>query len=723
MGMIWDDRLAEVWASPNKSGAGVVVGPYSLLTAWHVVRSAGSEGRVLARVVCRGAQEVPWVTMRVVTTAPAWDVALLTVDNMDESQGGWRVPVSASPTLVRLGTAAERDCEAVGFPDALVQQDPDGSPSSRVRQSEQAVGILLAGGQARPPVNPSRPLPAGWVPLDVSTSTPGLQAGWGGMSGAGVLLPAPDGRLVGLVVSAESEHQSRRLYLVPLADVLAAEPELEEAIVAAAGHGAVEVRNAPLYRRLLYSSCLDADGAPVVIRADTDLDRFGDGMIGVKPTSIAGESEYLDYVPRDGDGELQLALAAAVHAGRMLLVVGESAAGKSRSTVEAIRAELVGRRLLHPPPFGLSALLELPPVELSRAVVWLDEAQQYADAALADTLRRLAAVDVAVVGTIRRAELDLLLAAGEIRNPAGAALEDTTLVDQLPWLFEWSTQERSRVSDHVKDVSTRKAVEEGTPLGAWAVAGPQLLAQFERFKHDEAFPCTFRLVETVLGWYRTGIGRAMPRQVLIQQVTAAGCSSDEVQQAMNAATESVIGRGRLARYSLLRLSDVDDLVGVDDYLLNHDQQKDGLYVPDALWTAANRHAISSDERWRVGLAAFERDRLDVTLAVFGLLAAEGDPAALVNKAIILGMLERSQEAIGVYDEVVERFGDDPTPPLREQVAKALVNKAITLGMLERSQEEIGVYDEVVERFGDDPTPPLREITNVALQIRSRAGGG
>ena len=50
-------------------------------------------------------------------------------------------------------------------------------------------------------------------------------------------------------------------------------------------------------------------------------------------------------------------------------------------------------------------------------------------------------------------------------------------------------------------------------------------------------------------------------------------------------------------------------------------------------------------------------------------------------------MERSEEAIAVYDEVLARFGDATEPALREQVAKALVNKGVTLGALERSEDE------------------------------------
>jgi hypothetical protein len=164
-------------------------------------------------------------------------------------------------------------CEAVGFPESTVQHAAAGSPAARVRQSEHVVGTLLPTGQIKKPVNPVRPLPVGWRPLDVHTAKPELQEAWGGMSGAGVVLP--DGRLVGLVVTAESEKQLGRLYVVPLADVLAAQPALVEALEAVSGRVVVEVRHAPVYRRLLYGSSLDAGGGPVIIQVDTELERSG----------------------------------------------------------------------------------------------------------------------------------------------------------------------------------------------------------------------------------------------------------------------------------------------------------------------------------------------------------------------------------------------------------------------------------------------------------------
>jgi tetratricopeptide (TPR) repeat protein len=81
--------------------------------------------------------------------------------------------------------------------------------------------------------------------------------------------------------------------------------------------------------------------------------------------------------------------------------------------------------------------------------------------------------------------------------------------------------------------------------------------------------------------------------------------------------------------------------------------------------------------------------------------------ALYNQGGTLALLGRSEEAIEVYDELVDRFGN--ATELREQVARALYNKGVALGLLGRTEEAIGVFKEVVDRFGDATEPELRRI--------------
>jgi len=142
-------------------------------------------------------------------------------------------------------------------------------------------------------------------------------------------------------------------------------------------------------------------------------------------------------------------------------------------------------------------------------------------------------------------------------------------------------------------------------------------------------------------------------------------------------------------------------------------------VPEALWEEA-LHVSSSDLAptrellWRVGTAAYAEQQSQVALTAMRSLADTGDSAAMANVGLLLGDLGHHEDAVGVYDEVVARFGDAPEPAVREQVATALFSKGVTLGQLERPEDAVGVYDEVVARFGDAPEPAVREQVATAL---------
>jgi tetratricopeptide (TPR) repeat protein len=142
--------------------------------------------------------------------------------------------------------------------------------------------------------------------------------------------------------------------------------------------------------------------------------------------------------------------------------------------------------------------------------------------------------------------------------------------------------------------------------------------------------------------------------------------------------------------------------------------------------------IDSRARKQVAMALFNKgitlgtiNKSEEAIAVYDdLLRRFGDAQelelrrqvamALVNKGYRLGVLNKSEEAIAVYDDLVGRFGDAQEPALREQVAKALFNKGFRLGVLNKSEEEIAVYDDLVGRFGDAQEPALREQVAMVL---------
>jgi tetratricopeptide (TPR) repeat protein len=89
-------------------------------------------------------------------------------------------------------------------------------------------------------------------------------------------------------------------------------------------------------------------------------------------------------------------------------------------------------------------------------------------------------------------------------------------------------------------------------------------------------------------------------------------------------------------------------------------------------------------------------------------------SALINKGVVLSQLQWSEKAIAVYDEVVKRYGEAPEEALRVAVAKALVNKGVQLGQLQQNEKAITVYDEVVKRYGEAPEEALRVAVGKAL---------
>lgn len=89
------------------------------------------------------------------------------------------------------------------------------------------------------------------------------------------------------------------------------------------------------------------------------------------PEEVRWWEDLPDYLPRDHDEGLRRRLKAASAGGGFVVVVGDSATGKTRSLYEAVRTVLQGWHVLlpHDPAAISDAYGHLPP----RTVVWLDD--------------------------------------------------------------------------------------------------------------------------------------------------------------------------------------------------------------------------------------------------------------------------------------------------------------------------------------------------------------
>jgi len=87
---------------------------------------------------------------------------------------------------------------------------------------------------------------------------------------------------------------------------------------------------------------------------------------------------------------------------------------------------------------------------------------------------------------------------------------------------------------------------------------------------------------------------------------------------------------------------------------------------------------------------------------------------LVNKGVTLEELQRPEEAIAAFDNLLESFGNATDVALQQQVAKALVNKGVALSQLQQPEEAITIFEDILRRFGDAPTEALQEAVAKAL---------
>ena len=88
--------------------------------------------------------------------------------------------------------------------------------------------------------------------------------------------------------------------------------------------------------------------------------------------------------------------------------------------------------------------------------------------------------------------------------------------------------------------------------------------------------------------------------------------------------------------------------------------------------------------------------------------------AMSARGRALDQLDRGEDAIAQYDELIERYGSTSEPVLREHVARAMLNKGVSLGQLDRSEDAITQYDELIERYGAASEPAVRGYVATAM---------
>jgi hypothetical protein len=344
-------------------------------------------------------------------------------------------------------------------------------------------------------------------------------------------------------------------------------------------------------------------------------------MLGVHPSSpvhagshgTAGEpllERVPVYVPREVDDELRRRLTVS----GFVLVVGDSAAGKTRAASEAIAA-LPDHVLVVPQSREFVSVAVDKAAGTRRCVLWLDDLENYLGS---EGLTREGVARVVtgkrshrvIVATLRAAEEALLLADDAGREEGGwqshrdarKVLEQAHRIP-LPRIFSQPEQERARArafDPRIADALPHMSVY---GLAEYVAAGPELMRDWENAwgpntdPRAPSHPRGAALVTAAVEVRRGGYTSSLPRKVLeavhdyyLRERGGALLRPEPLAEAWDWAT-----RPRRATTALLQSSGSQN-VHVFDYLLDTVQRRSapGDHPPDSILEVALAAAAPAD---------------------------------------------------------------------------------------------------------------------------------
>jgi hypothetical protein len=304
-------------------------------------------------------------------------------------------------------------------------------------------------------------------------------------------------------------------------------------------------------------------------------------LLGVSPSAKIvrlAEGEFPPYVERDRDSELDKALKMEL----FVLVVGDSKAGKSRSAFEAI-SKIFPQRLLIVPETGISVamLLDLN-VELTNAVIWLDDLENYLGPRgltinVLERLRQRTNKSTTVLATMRTSEY-AKRTSGLAINTADSRLLKRGVVIFLDRKLNDAERGRARATKEYEQIE--EALER-YGLAEYLSAGPDLI---DRLEVGRALtPVGAAIVQAATDWRRCGLTRPVSAAdlakmcpVYLDEPYVLDSDSEQFIQGLDWATEQIYGVSSL-------LAKRSTGYEVFDYILDYVDHERQDTIPPAVW--------------------------------------------------------------------------------------------------------------------------------------------
>ncbi|MFI6155746.1 tetratricopeptide repeat protein [Kitasatospora sp. NPDC051170] len=532
--------------------------------------------------------------------------------------------VDDEPDAVQWGEPGDSGpwpgCEVLGFP--RVQR------KGRQPDTEQFIGTL----------KPGSSLVRGRYVIDGDYSAPQPVAEgspWQGMSGAAATL---QNHVIGVTAQDPGGWGHSRLEVVR-ARLLVDDKQFCDLVHQYTGHR-------PVLHTLTRASN-DATGAtrPIEFRWDkvSDLSAADFRIHPVRQEDKLPRT--VEYIPRRFESDLEACLAEASRSGGFVLLTGPSAAGKTRSSFEAVRRALPDWLLCRPQ--GATDLRKLAGAHLPNAkhLVWFDDLEEHLHSAgltpelLAD-LQRQGTVVVATLRSQLYAEfLEQDGGAGSFGEPAYGPRAAGRVLRQARHVSvprKWCASERDRASK-VDDPRIIEALDAGEQYGLaeYLAAGPQLAKLWEAGADHR--PRGVALVTAAVDLARTGLAGPLPTKAIeelhfeyLRRMGGAVLRPESLTEAWKWASSKFLGVTSL-------------LVPADgggwrpfDYLVTEVGRAHGRseVLDDVVWRAALDLAEGRN-RSLLAWAALTAERPDIAAAALRLPAEAGEVEAMVSLAAVL----------------------------------------------------------------------------------------
>jgi hypothetical protein len=390
--------------------------------------------------------------------------------------------------------------------------------------------------------------------------------------------------------------------------------------------------------------------------------------LGVHPTAVNDGDRIPPYVRRDADDELRAALGRP----GLVLLVGDTMAGKSRMAFEAMRATLADHVLAL--PVDAAALVRITPTvaRQDRCVVWLDDVERFLvgdEGLTSQLLTRLlgdGASHIVVLATMRRrAPGRCLRARGSGSNTAPRDVwhrvpEVIERAEEIVVDRRWSVAELARAEACGGDPVIARALRLADRFGVaeGLTAGPALLGALRNAWTDGVNPRGAALVTAAVDCRRAGLSSPVPVEVLeeihewyLAERGGRRLRPESFEAAVRFATAPVgAGEPLLAR------------VGGGSFAA-HDYLVDALTsppVPDRTWQALINQ-VTGPEAYDLGVAALNASRFDHARAALARAVDETDDARGML-AVTVGESGRPDEAAemlrGVLTDEERRLAAD-----------------------------------------------------------------